>query len=168
GPWGRGQRRAGGRWRSTDVSSTLPRSVRRRRCSTRRSRSRPLSLRLSRRTPASRRARAGSAQGRAAARLRHGGFPRGGLRQQCRLGSGGGGPPTKWGTSCEACAQIGRRKRLVVMTLIDHAPKKRLAGAVGVRELLGHGGRSKGDDQGDGEEDLLHGCISFNGIGRLI
>jgi hypothetical protein len=72
------------------------------------------------------------------------------------------------GTSCEACAQIGRWKRLVVMTVIDHAPEKRLTGAVGVRELLGHGGRSKGDDQGDGEEDLLHGCISFNRIGRLI
>src|SRR5262249_25479993 len=49
----------------------------------------------------------------------------------------------------------------------SHA-SKRLAGAVGVRELLGHGGRSKGDDQGDGEEDLLHRCISFNGVGRLI
>jgi hypothetical protein len=28
---------------------------------------------------------------------------------------------------------------------------------VGVREVLGHGGRGEGDDQGDGEDELLHG-----------
>jgi hypothetical protein len=28
---------------------------------------------------------------------------------------------------------------------------------IGVREILGHGGRGEGDDQGNSEDELLHG-----------
>ena len=37
----------------------------------------------------------------------------------------------------------------------------RLAGHVAVGESLGHGGRGESDDQGDSEEELLHGGFSF-------
>ena len=44
----------------------------------------------------------------------------------------------------------------MVTSGIGHAPFKRLALAVGVRELIGHGGSGEGNNQGDGEKELLH------------
>ena len=46
--------------------------------------------------------------------------------------------------------------------------QQNLAGHVGVREAFGQNGRGGSHDQGDGEDELLHGGISYDrGVGRL-
>ena len=43
----------------------------------------------------------------------------------------------------------------------------KLAGHVDVREAFGQNRRGGSHDQGDGEDELLHGCISYDRVGWL-